>query len=184
MTTCTMTGEEWSHRPAPAWRSWPVLVAVALSLAACTPPAGPPAPPEPSPAAAAARDLPTATLADGATVELELALNPEETERGLMFRPSLPANRGMLFLFRETRELSFWMKNTWIPLDIVFLDERGMVVHVEANAQPCAAEPCPHYLSGGPARAVLELAAGSAARHGVAEGARLRFVGVAGYPMG
>jgi len=86
-------------------------------------------------------------------------------------------------VFRETRELSFWMKNTWIPLDIVFLDERGTVVHAETNAQPCASEPCPRYLSGAPARAVLELVAGSALRHGLGEGARVRFVGVPGYPL-
>ena len=126
----------------------------------------------------------TATLPDGSVIHLELALTPDEISRGLMFRPSLAADRGMLFLFTETRHPTFWMKDTRIPLDIVFLDESGTVVNVEHDAPPCAAEPCPRYTSRLPSRAVLELAAGVAARRALVEGSQIRFAGVPGYPPG
>jgi uncharacterized membrane protein (UPF0127 family) len=159
------------------------VLAVALLVGACGAQPGTLARSGPSPASPPAADLPLATLPDGFAVELELALTAEEVARGLMYRPSLPANRGMLFVFEETRNPTFWMKNTRVPLDIVFLDEGGAVVQVEADAPPCAAEPCPRYTSQAPARAVLELAAGSAAQHGVVAGARLRFARVTGYPL-
>jgi uncharacterized membrane protein (UPF0127 family) len=90
----------------------------------------------------------------------------------------------MLFVFTETRHPTFWMKDTRIPLDIVFLDEKGTVVSVERDAPPCAAEPCPRYTSPLPSRAVLELAAGVAAQRGIGEGSLIRFDAVPGYPLG
>jgi uncharacterized membrane protein (UPF0127 family) len=74
------------------------------------------------------------------------------------------------------------MKNTLIPLDIVFLDEKGAVVDISADATPCRADPCPHYTPSRPAIAVLELAAGTAARHGLEPGSLIRFSGITGYP--
>jgi uncharacterized membrane protein (UPF0127 family) len=127
--------------------------------------------------------LPRATLPDGTGLTLELALTLEEIAQGLMFRPSLPDDRGMLFLFEIERKPSFWMKNTIIPLDLVFLDGSGRIVDIIADAQPCAAEPCPQYIPDHPARAVLEIAAGNAARHGLAAGDLLVFERVEGYPV-
>jgi len=136
--------------------------------------------PQPRPRAA----LPEATLPDGTVLTLELALTDEERARGMMFRPSLPADRGMLFVFPDSRRRSFWMKDTLIPLDIIYLDEAGSVVSVSADAAPCYEEPCPNYLSSGPAAAVLEINGGAAAAHGVVEGARLEFRRVPAYPRG
>jgi uncharacterized membrane protein (UPF0127 family) len=127
--------------------------------------------------------LPQAILPDGFIVKLELATTPEEISTGLMFRPSLPENQGMLFLFDQPRLPSFWMKNTLIPLDLVFLDPTGAVVDVIANVQPCAAEPCPNYPPSGPAQAVLEIGAGVAALHGLENGAFIQFERVPGYPV-
>ncbi len=87
-----------------------------------------------------AAELPTATLENGFVVNLDLAITQEEVANGLMFRPSLPTDRGMLFIFDVERQPSFWMKNTLIPLDLFFLDSLGKVVDIVADAQPCAAE--------------------------------------------
>ena len=127
--------------------------------------------------------MPQATLADGFVIDLELALTPQEISTGLMFRPSLPDNRGMVFLFEAPRVPGFWMKNTLIPLDLVFLDESGTVVDVIADVPPCAADPCPNYPPSSPASAVLEINAGAAATHGVEVGTTLRFERVPGYPV-
>lgn len=136
-----------------------------------------------SPAPDAPRPTPpTATLPDGTTVRLELALTPEERRQGLMFRPSLPEDRGMLLLFDQTGIWSLWMKNTLVPLDMVFLDEAGVVADVTLRAQPCAEEPCPQYAPREPVRAVLELPAGTAARRGVEIGHRIELRGVPGFP--
>jgi len=127
--------------------------------------------------------LPRAILPDGATVGLELATTPEETTTGLMFRPALPADRGMLLLWSEERYATIWMMNVLIPLDIVFLDDLGKVVEVVADARPCAAEPCPRFTPEEPSRAVLEMAAGSVAAHGITVGRNIKFERVPGYPV-
>lgn len=127
--------------------------------------------------------LPQAIFPDGFAVDLELALTPEEISRGLMFRPVLPENRGMLFLFDQPRLPSFWMKNTLIPLDLVFLDGAGTVVDVIADVQPCAADPCPNYPPSSPVRAVLEIGAGVAALHSLEVGSMIIFDRVPGYPV-
>ena len=127
--------------------------------------------------------LPRAILPDGVTVDLELATTPEETTTGLMFRPALAANRGMLLLWSEERSATIWMMNVLIPLDIVFLDDVGRVIEVVADARPCAAEPCPRFTPDEPSRAVLEMAAGSIAAHGITVGANIKFERVSGYPV-
>jgi len=127
--------------------------------------------------------LPRAILPDGATVDLELAATPEETTTGLMFRPSLPADRGMLLLWSEERYATIWMMNVLIPLDIVFLDDSGEVIEIVADARPCAGEPCPRFTPNEPSRAVLELAAGSVTAHGITIGTRIAFERVSGYPV-
>jgi len=127
--------------------------------------------------------LPRAILPDGATVDLELATTPEETTTGLMFRPSLPADRGMLLLWSEERYATIWMMNVLIPLDIVYLDDAGKVIEVVIEARPCAAEPCPRFTPDEPSRAVLEMAAGSVAAHGITVGGSIKFERVPGYPI-
>ena len=127
--------------------------------------------------------LPQATLPDGFTVKIELADTPEETATGLMFRPSLAADRGMLLLWPEERLATIWMMNVLIPLDIIFLDRTGQVVELVVDAQPCKAEPCPRFTTSIPAWAVLELAAGGAAAHGVEVGSRIGFDRVPGFPV-
>lgn len=158
-------------------RPWKQVVMAALVIAGCSQSA-----PEPPAAAPVRVEGPRATLPDGFTVRLELALSPEEIANGLMFRPSLAADRGMLFLFDEARLPSFWMKNTLIALDLVFLDPVGTVVDVIPEVPPCAADPCPTYSPEAPALAVLELGAGSAKAHGIEPGATLLFERVPGYP--
>ncbi len=95
---------------------------------------------------------------------LEFAGTPAQRAHGLMFRRSLPENFGMLFDFGGTGEVAMWMKNTLIPLDMLFFDARGRVVGLIADAEPLSEK----VLSPGvPARAVLELPAGSIERYGV-----------------
>jgi len=134
-------------------------------------PAGPPPP-----------QLPNVVLSDGFEITLELAMTPEELAQGLMFRPKLPDNRGMLLIFNEERLPSIWMMNTLVALDLVYLDSTGTVVDVITGAQPCPGEPCPRYTPKQPTKAVLEIPAGTASRHEIAEGATLDFARVPEFP--
>ena len=160
-----------------------LLVAALLAVAACSQPHQNPSPDTGSPPPPTPIPLPRALAPDGFAIDLELAVTAEEISNGLMFRPSLPDNRGMLFLFAQPRQPSFWMKNMLIPLDLVFLDGAGVVVDVIADVQPCAADPCPNYPPSSPAQAVLEINAGSAAVHGIEVGTNLQFERVPGYPV-
>lgn len=126
---------------------------------------------------------PSCVLPDNTVVSLELALTDEQKALGLMFRDVLPPSHGMLFVFDREGFLPFWMKNTLIPLDFIWLDSGGTVVDVKASVPPCNLDPCPSYKPSRPARAMLELAAGQAAAHGVKPGVRLTFSGVPGFPV-
>lgn len=128
------------------------------------------------------RALPEAIVPDGRSLTLELALTRDEISQGLMFRNSLPDDRGMLFLFVEKRIPSFWMKNTLIPLDMVFLSPDGTIVDIIYNALPCTNDPCPQYVAKTEALAVLEVAAGVAQSYGLSEGIQLKFERVPGFP--
>ena len=128
------------------------------------------------------RALPEAIVPDGRRMTLELALTRDEIGQGLMFRNSLPDDRGMLFLFSEERIPSFWMKNTLIPLDMVFLSPDGTIVDVIHNALPCTKDPCPQYIPKAEALAVLEVAAGVAQAYGLEESIQLKFERVPGFP--
>jgi uncharacterized membrane protein (UPF0127 family) len=111
----------------------------------------------------------------GATLyTLEVAETTEQAEKGLMYRKKLAPQHGMLFSFSPAREVSFWMKNTWIPLDMLFV-KSGQVVHIEAEAQPCTSEPCPIYSSTVPVDAVIELAGGTAMKNGIHNGDTIVF---------
>ncbi|MCE7028429.1 DUF192 domain-containing protein [Jiella avicenniae] len=103
-------------------------------------------------------------------IMVELALTPEQREVGLMNRSQMPQDQGMLFRFDETRNVAMWMKNTLIPLDMLFMDESGEIVTIKTNAQPLSLAIIP---SGQPVRYVLELNGGAAARYGVSIGDRL-----------
>ncbi|AIE75987.1 MULTISPECIES: DUF192 domain-containing protein [unclassified Synechocystis] len=110
----------------------------------------------------------TAQVTIGAeTILLEVAKTPLEQAQGLMFRTELRGDRGMLFVFPEPRIARFWMKNTLIPLDMIFLRD-GQIKYVIANVPPCKADPCPNY---GPisqeVNQVLELGAGRAEELGL-----------------
>jgi len=113
----------------------------------------------------------------GAAVEvsLEVAATPAERERGLMYRRSLAEGRGMLFVFDADGNQSFWMKNTLIPLDLLFIARDGTVVGIHANATPLSTA---NIAVGKPSRYVLEVPGGWAARHGVAAGAQVEFRGL------
>jgi uncharacterized membrane protein (UPF0127 family) len=159
------------------------LFLAGLWATSCSQSAPPPEAPVQPPPTVAKVALPSAVLPDGFVVDLELAVTPQEVADGLMYRPSLPENRGMLFIFGADRYPSFWMKNTLISLDLIFLDSSGSVVDVVADVPPCAADPCPTYSPKNPARAVLELAAGSATGHGVESGVVISFQRIPGYPV-
>lgn len=109
----------------------------------------------------------------GQTFRVELATTPAEYAHGLMERTSMPADHGMLFVFPDSQPRTFWMKNTLIPLDILFFDAHRKLVAIQADAQPCTADPCTLYPSGAPARYVLELNAGTAAKLGLQMGAAI-----------
>ncbi len=106
----------------------------------------------------------------GLRYEVELAMDDASRMRGLMFRDVLPEGHGMLFVFDRQEPQAFWMRNTRIPLDILYFDEALRLVSVSAGVPPCTTQSCPSYPSKGPARFVLELNAGHARRLGVQSG--------------
>ncbi|WP_447757468.1 DUF192 domain-containing protein [Sphingopyxis fribergensis] len=114
-----------------------------------------------------------ATIAAAGTTHkfnIEVARTDEEQARGLMFRTSLPADGGMLFPFPKPKIASFWMKNTLIPLDMIFIRADGSIDRIAENTIPESLEPV---VSGGEVSAVLELAGGTAARLGLDETAKI-----------
>jgi len=103
--------------------------------------------------------------------DVELALTEIERARGLMFRKQLGPYEGMLFDFQREAPVSFWMKNTLIPLDMIFIAADGTVRHVHANAVPLSTESIPSQF---PVRGVLEINGGSARLLGIKPGDRIR----------
>jgi len=101
---------------------------------------------------------------------VELATNTAERALGLMYRKELPEGRGMLFDFQTEQPVQFWMHNTYIPLDMIFIAGDGRVVRVAENAKPMSDDMIP---SGRPVRAVLEVIAGTARKFGIAPGDRV-----------
>ncbi len=144
----------------------PALLAVLLALCACSKEprltaVGP---------AAGNREL----LVAGRTVQVELALDTPARNRGLMHRTELAPDAGMLFVFPDDAPRTFWMANTLIALDLVFLDADGTVQNIE-RGEPGVERP--GYHSARPARMVLELNAGWAERHGLRPGDRIEIPG-------
>lgn len=103
-------------------------------------------------------------------VSVEIADDPFERADGLMYRESLAADAGMLFVFGDERVRSFWMKNTLIPLDMLFVAADLTIVDIVEGALPCEADPCPLYTSSAPARYGLEVNAGFVRDHGIRVG--------------
>ena len=104
---------------------------------------------------------------------VELAETTDKQALGMMFRDRLADDHGMLFLFPVESRRSFWMKNTRIPLDILYFDADRQLLNVAENARPCRSRSCPGYRSAGPAKYVLELNGGKAAELGVRPGDEL-----------
>ena len=164
------------------------LVLVGL-LSSCTaPPTSHPAPPPgaQAPRPEARLDVPPRFELDTGVVvvvtpggerrfKVELAVKDNERQRGLMYRDSLADDEGMLFLFEEMGPLSFWMKNTWIPLDMLFIDDDLTVVGIVENAEPMTTTP---RSPGGHSRFVLEVKGGLSQQLGMAAGQKVRFEGV------
>ena len=111
----------------------------------------------------------------GQRYDVEVADDDAERARGLMFRDAMAANRGMLFVHEREERQAYWMKNTRIPLDILYFDDARKLVSQQRDVPPCSAgDGCPPYPSDAPARFVLELNAGEAARLGLEDGAMLK----------
>ncbi len=101
---------------------------------------------------------------------VEMAVTPEEQARGLMFRRDLPDKQGMLFDFQREQPTSFWMKNTYISLDMIFIRADGRILRIAENTVPLSEA---LVSSGGPVRAVLEVIAGTCKKLGIAAGDRV-----------
>lgn len=106
------------------------------------------------------------------TIQLEVARTAAQQEIGLMYRTELATDRGMVFPFEPPRRVGFWMKNTLIPLDMVFL-LKGKVQAISNNVQPCTTDPCPIYGPNALVDQVIELRAGRAHELGLKQGDRL-----------
>jgi len=148
-------------------------VALTLSATACNAPA---APPEPQlQRSQAGLQLVPLTIRSGGELHhftVEVAGTPEEQAQGLMYRESLAPDRGMIFPHEQPRPASFWMKNTLIPLDIIFVRPDGTIARIAANATPLSLTPIP---SLEPVSAVLEIAGGRAAELGIQAGDRVEW---------
>jgi len=109
-------------------------------------------------------------------IYVEIADEPDEYDRGLMFRDKLADNAGMWFIFENEAARAFWMKNTFIPLDIIFVDSDLNIAQILENVEPCLADPCTTYSSEMPVQYVLEVNAGFTDANNLKIGDRIEFV--------
>ncbi len=124
---------------------------------------------------AAAADLQTLEIATKSGVQIfsvEVAATEEQKRTGLMYRKKLPDGQGMLFDFSPEQEVSMWMKNTYVSLDMIFIRADGRILRIAENTEPLSTRIIP---SGGLARGVLEVAAGTARKYGIAPGDRVAY---------
>ena len=143
-----------------------LLVPVARAKPVCSTPASSPRALEFSCA-----ELFIATSTGERRFEVEVARTPAQHAHGLMYRTEIAADGGMLFIYESSGEVSMWMKNTFIPLDIMFIAADGRITHIAAKASPRSETTI---ASGGPVRAVLEVHAGTVALLGIRAGDRVR----------
>jgi uncharacterized membrane protein (UPF0127 family) len=124
------------------------------------------------PAASSGMEMLTLVTASGEhAFEVEVMKTDADRARGLMERRFMPADRGMLFDFEDDQPVSMWMRNTYIPLDMVFIDRKGTVRNIAANTEPLSERTVS---SEGPVRAVLEINAGTSAKIGLKPGDKVR----------
>ncbi len=152
-----------------------LTLAAATVFPSCSAPPGRQALPAASPTPA-----PHAVLPDGHVISLDVARTAEQLAQGLMFRASMPADAGMVFLFEKAGPQAFWMKNCHFPLDMIFLLADGTVTALLENVPPCTQDPCQSYPAGADADTVLELNAGIARASGVSVGKKVTFAAVPG----
>ncbi len=112
--------------------------------------------------------------------KVEVVKDDRARDRGLMFRQSLPADGGMLFDYDPPQSIAFWMKNTYIPLDIIFIDAKGVILNIAANTTPLSLV---QLQSSGAARGILEVNADTMARFGIKAGDHVRHRIFAGAPQ-
>jgi len=105
-------------------------------------------------------------------IDIEIADNDYERTRGLMYRRSLPDNSGMLFIFERSGTLSFWMRNTYIPLDIIFVDKNRQIVTIQKNTKPLSYAQIPSKRN---AKYAVEVNGGFSDRHGIVIGDYITF---------
>jgi hypothetical protein len=117
-------------------------------------------------------------LLKGQEIQLEVAETSQQQQIGLMYRTSLPANRGMLFSFKPPRPVGFWMKNTLIPLDIIFLKD-GKIQAIFNQVPPCKKDPCHVYGTESPIDMAIELRAGRSRELGLRQGDLLKIESIA-----
>jgi uncharacterized membrane protein (UPF0127 family) len=124
----------------------------------------------------ALRDRPTSTVTffshrdEGTTIHVEVAATEAERAKGLMNRSFLPVDQGMLFIFQREDVRSFWMWNTLIPLDMIFVSADKKIVYIRDNVQPCLTNDCPSYSSMYPAKYVVEVNGGFCKQNQIYEG--------------
>jgi uncharacterized membrane protein (UPF0127 family) len=160
---------QWRLRRRPAMRLLAVSLFAAGAIFAVAAVAAVAAGSAPARAAGAA----TLEIVSGSGVhafQVELATNDQERERGLMFRKELPEGQGMLFDFQRDQPVAFWMHNTYVSLDMIFIRGDGTILRVAENTEPLSDDLIP---SGGPVRAVLEVIAGTAKKFGIGPGDRV-----------
>ncbi|MBC7927570.1 MAG: DUF192 domain-containing protein [Bryobacteraceae bacterium] len=117
------------------------------------------------------------TLPDGTAIKAEVMTEPADMARGMMFRDSLQEGRGMLFIHPASSKYAYWMFQTKVPLDIIWMDVRGKVVEISENTPPCktVASQCVNYGGTVESSVVLELPGGQGRKHGVRVGELIRF---------
>ena len=116
-------------------------------------------------------------LPGGGIIHAEIADTMKKRAEGLMYRQHLARDRGMLFTFDQAQPWTFWMKNTKIPLDIIWLNEKKQIIHIARNVPICTRtdDGCPQYQPNDPAMYVLELGGGEADRLKLEKGSKLQF---------
>jgi uncharacterized protein len=141
-------------------RAW-LLVALVTALGAFASPAS---------QAASFQPLEIVTKNGVHVFSVEMATTEEEKTTGLMYRKELPDGKGMLFDFSPEQQVSMWMKNTYVSLDMIFIRADGRILRIAENTEPLSTKIIP---SGGPAKGVLEVIAGTAQKYGIQPGDRV-----------